>query len=198
MWRKRIAPSETSPAVVKGVVYVGDWSGRVYAFAERTGKLWWTAQLHGEVKGGVAVAGRSVYVADYSSHVYALNAANGKLRWQASAQPRLGSTGRFYATPSVAYGRVYVGATDGKVYSFGAASGNLIWSTSTGGYVYSSTAVWHDRVYAGSYSHTLLLLRRRNRRDPLDASTPTGRSRARRRSSPAGSTSPRWPGRRTP
>ena len=29
----------------------------------------------------------------------------------------------------------------------------LRWSTSTGGYVYSSTAVWHDRVYAGSYSH---------------------------------------------
>ena len=83
-----------------------------------------------------------------------LNAANGRIRWEASAQPRFGSTGRFYATPSVAYGRVYVGATDGKVYSFGAASGDLRWSTSTGGYVYSSTAVWHDRVYAGSYSHS--------------------------------------------
>ena len=40
------------------------------------------------------------------------------------------------------------------MYSFGASSGDLRWSTSTGGYVYSSTAVWHDRVYAGSYSHT--------------------------------------------
>jgi outer membrane protein assembly factor BamB len=47
---------------------------------------------------------------------------------------------------------VYVGATDGKVYSFGAQSGKLRWSQSTGGYVYSSTAVWRDRVYAGSYS----------------------------------------------
>ena len=47
---------------------------------------------------------------------------------------------------------MYVGATDGKVYSFGAASGKLRWSQSTGGYVYSSTAVWRDRVYAGSYS----------------------------------------------
>jgi outer membrane protein assembly factor BamB len=47
---------------------------------------------------------------------------------------------------------VYVGATDGKVYSFGAESGKLRWSQSTGGYVYSSTAVWRDRVYAGSYS----------------------------------------------
>ena len=60
-------------------------------------------------------------------------------------QPRFGSTGNFYATPALAYGRVYVGATDGKVYSFGASSGKLRWSQSTGGYVYSSAAVWRSR-----------------------------------------------------
>jgi hypothetical protein len=67
-------------------------------------------------------------------------------------QPRFGSTGNFYATPTLAYGRVYIGATDGKLYSFGASSGKLRWSQSTGGYVYSSAAVWRDRVYVGSYS----------------------------------------------
>src|SRR5207244_13227279 len=29
----------------------------------------------------------------------------------------------------------------------------LRWWRSTGGYVYSSPAVWRDRVFAGSYSH---------------------------------------------
>ncbi len=48
---------------------------------------------------------------------------------------------------------MYIGATDGKVYSFGADTGKLRWSTSTGGYVYASPAVWRERVYAGSYSH---------------------------------------------
>jgi glucose dehydrogenase len=67
-------------------------------------------------------------------------------------QPRFGSSGNFYATPALAYGRVYIGATDGKMYSFGATTGKLRWSESTGGYVYSSAAVWRDRVYAGSYS----------------------------------------------
>jgi outer membrane protein assembly factor BamB len=37
------------------------------------------------------------------------------------------------------------------VYSFGAASGKLRWSHDTGGYVYSSPAVWKRRVLAGSY-----------------------------------------------
>jgi hypothetical protein len=48
---------------------------------------------------------------------------------------------------------VYIGATDGKMYSFGATTGKLRWSQSTGGYVYSSPAVWRGRIYVGSYSH---------------------------------------------
>jgi outer membrane protein assembly factor BamB len=152
-WRHVIGPSETSPLINRGVAYVGDWRGRVYAYSVLTGHVWWTAQLGGEIKGGVALSGGRIYVADYSSHVYALDAGTGKIIWRSSAQERFGATGRFYATPTVAYGRVYVGATDGKVYSFGAATGKLRWSTSTGGYVYSSTAVDDDRVYAGSYSH---------------------------------------------
>jgi outer membrane protein assembly factor BamB len=152
IWRREIGPSESSPVVAGGAVFVGDWDGRVWALRRRTGKPFWVTKLHGQVKGGLAVSGNRLFVGDYSGHVYALNATSGKVVWQAKAQPRFGSAGNFYATPSVAYGRVYVGATDGKVYSFGAASGKLRWSQSTGGYVYSSTAVWRDRVYAGSYS----------------------------------------------
>jgi outer membrane protein assembly factor BamB len=115
-------------------------------------------RLQGQVKGGVAISGNRLYVGDYSGHLYALNATTGKILWEAHVQPRFGSTGNFYATPTLAYGRVYIGSTDGKMYSFGASSGKLRWSQSTGGYVYSSAAVWHSRVYVGSYSHTFFCL----------------------------------------
>ena len=152
LWKKTIGPSESSPLVVGASVYVGDWDGRVWALRRTTGATRWVTDVAGEVKGGVAITGNRLFVGDYSGHLYALNATTGKVLWKAHSQPRLGSTGTFYATPAVAYGRVYVGATDGKMYSFGAASGKLRWSTSTGGYVYSSAAIWHQRVYAGSYS----------------------------------------------
>jgi outer membrane protein assembly factor BamB len=154
IWRRTIGPSESSPVVVGGTVFVGDWNGRVWALRRKTGKPYWVTKLQGQVKSGVAIAGNRLYVGDYSGHVYALSLTTGKILWQAKAQPRFGNTGRFYATPAVAYGRVYVGATDGKMYSFGASSGKLRWSHGTGGYVYSSAAVWRDRVFAGSYSHT--------------------------------------------
>jgi outer membrane protein assembly factor BamB len=152
LWRRRIGPSETSPVVSGASVFVGDWNGRVWALRRTSGETRWVTTVQGPVKGAVAISGSRVFVGDYSGHLYALSYTTGKVLWSAKVQPRFGTGGRFYATPSAAYGRVYVGATDGKVYSFGAATGKLRWSQSTGGYVYSSTAVWRDRVYAGSYS----------------------------------------------
>ena len=158
LWRRTIGPSESSPVVVGATIFVGDWNGRVWALRHRSGKPRWVTRLHAQVKSGVAISGNRLYVGDYSGHLYSLNASSGRIVWQANVQPRLGSSGNFYATPALAYGRVYVGATDGKMYSFGAESGKLRWSQSTGGYVYSSPAVWRDRVYVGSYSHRFFCL----------------------------------------
>jgi outer membrane protein assembly factor BamB len=150
-WRRRIGPTESSPLVVDGLVYVGDWNGKVYALDGRTGRVRWSYSTGDKVKDAVAYSGGRVYVGSYDHHVYALTARTGKLVWRASAQQRLGTQGRFYSTPAVAYGRVYIGGTDGKVYSFGATSGKLRWSHGTGRYVYASPAVWNRRVYVGSY-----------------------------------------------
>jgi outer membrane protein assembly factor BamB len=154
-WRRRIGPSESSPLVQAGLVYVGDWNGGVYAFSAATGKLRWRYTAGGKVKDGLALSGRRLFFGAYDAHVYALDARTGKLIWKASSQPRLGHSGEFYATPAIAYGRVFIGSTDGKEYAFGAATGHLLWSHSTGGYVYSSAAVWRRRIFAGSYSGSL-------------------------------------------
>jgi outer membrane protein assembly factor BamB len=151
-WRTRIGPTESSPLVADGRVYVGDWRGRVYALNAKTGAVRWTFQGRGRIKGGIAKSGNRLYVATYKGYLYAIRARTGTVIWRTRSQDRLGGRGQFYSTPAVAYGRVYIGSTDGKVYSFGAASGKLRWSKGTGGYVYASPAVWRQTVYAGSYS----------------------------------------------
>jgi outer membrane protein assembly factor BamB len=153
-WKVSMAPTESSPLVAGGLVYVGDWSGKLYALNAKSGRVVWTYQTGDKVKDGVAYAGGRVYFGSYDHHVYALNARTGRLVWKTSAQQRLGATGTFYSTPAVAYGRVYIGGTDGKMYSFGATSGKLRWSHGTGSYVYASPAVWNRRVFAGSYDGT--------------------------------------------
>jgi outer membrane protein assembly factor BamB len=151
-WRTRIGPTESSPLVAGGSVYVGDWRGRVYALDEKTGAVRWAFQGKGRIKGAVAKSGNRLYVGTYDGYLYALRATTGKVIWRTRSQDRLGGRGQFYSTPAVAYGRVYIGSTDRKVYSYGAASGKLRWSQGTGGYVYASPAVWEKTVYVGSYS----------------------------------------------
>ena len=152
-WRRVIGPTESSPLVADGIVYVGDWSGRVYALSELTGRTRWVFRTGGKVKGSASLAHGRIYIGSYDGHVYALDTRTGRRIWKASGQPRLGRAGTFYSTPAVAYGRVYIGSTDGKVYSFGAMSGRLRWSHGTGGYVYASPAIWRQLVLVGSYDH---------------------------------------------
>jgi outer membrane protein assembly factor BamB len=157
-WRHRIGPSETSPLVADGRVYVGDWHGDVWALAAGDGHILWRTRVGGKLKGGVALSGNRLYVGSYDGHLSCLDARTGRKIWRSAAQPGLAGLGSFYATPALAYGRVYVGSTDGKMYSFGATSGKLRWSHSTGGYVYSSAAVAHERVFVGSYGGSFLAL----------------------------------------
>ncbi len=157
-WRRITGLNESSPLVVDGRVYVGDWDGRVWAFDARTGRTRWTFRTDGRIKGSLAHAGGRVYVGAYDGRVYAIHARTGKLAWRASAQPRLGGRGTFYSTPAAAYGRIFIGSTDGKVYAYGATSGRLLWSQSTGGYVYGSPAIWRRLVLVGSYDHAFYAL----------------------------------------
>ena len=90
--------------------------------------------------------------------MHAIRQSSGKRIWSATTNgARFGtSSGQFYATPALAYGRVYIGNTDSNVYSFSASSGKLAWRTGTEGYVYASAAVAQvpggkPTVYLGSY-----------------------------------------------
>ncbi|HZT93028.1 MAG TPA: PQQ-binding-like beta-propeller repeat protein [Gaiellaceae bacterium] len=154
-WRKTLGASETSPLLVGNRIYVGDYNGRVYCLRSGDGKVLWTFQAGGAVKGAVAYDRGRVFFGAYDGKLYALRASDGKLIWRAkSNRDWLGGHGQFYSTPTVAYSRVYLGSTDGHVYSFGEQSGELRWSYRTRGFVYGSPAVWRRRVFVGSYDHT--------------------------------------------
>ena len=77
-WRKEIGPSESSPLLWRGLLYVGDWRGIVYCYVARTGELKWTYRTKGEIKGALALASERLFVASYDHSVYALDPLTGK------------------------------------------------------------------------------------------------------------------------
>ena len=151
-WRRSLAPTESSPLVAHGLVYIGDWHGDVSAFDARTGATRWRTHTSGAIKGSLALSGRRLFIGNYAGEMLSLDARNGRVLW------RSGGHGRFYSSPAVAYGRVYIGSLDDGVYAFGAASGHVLWSRPTGGYVYASPAVWRRTILIGSYDHDFYAL----------------------------------------
>ena len=151
-WRRAIGPSESSPLVAAGTVYIGDQDGHVYAFSSGNGRLRWSYDTGAPIKASASLAYGRIYIGNYAGELFALSARTGRLAWRSTG------FGNFYSTAAVDAGRVYVGSLDGHVYALSARTGSLLWSFGTGSYVYASPAVWHGLVLIGSYDHTFYVI----------------------------------------
>jgi hypothetical protein len=116
----------SSPVAANGVIYVGSFDSKLYAFAaagcgQSSCPPLWTAPTEDRIFSTPAVSAGVVYVGSYDSRLYAFNAAG---CGQPSCPPLWTSTptgGRIGSSPLVAGGMVYVGSWDHKLYAFNAA-----------------------------------------------------------------------------
>ena len=165
IWKRSLpGRAESSPLVIDGTVYFGCENDQLFALNTRNGHSRWATTLGGPVKSAPAFHDGTIFVGDYGGDMNAVNAKTGAIRWQtASLGQGFGTSGEFYSTPAVAFGRVYAGNNDDRVYSFDEKTGEIAWSFSTGGYVYSSpavagTAATPPTVYIGSFDGNLYAL----------------------------------------
>jgi outer membrane protein assembly factor BamB len=165
LW-KHLLPgrAESSPLVIDGTVYFGCEDGQLFALSTRNGHVRWATTLGGPIKSAPAYRRGVLYVGDYGGYMNAVDAKTGAIRWQTGSLGQgFGTSGEFYSTPALAYGRVYAGNNDHRVYSFDQKDGTLAWSYSTGGYVYSGPVVANTRhtgptVYIGSFDGNVYAL----------------------------------------
>lgn len=165
LWRRPLpGRAESSPAVVGDTLYFGCENDQLFALSTGNGRLRWATTLGGPVKSAPAYRHGILYVGDYGGDMNAVVAKTGKLKWQSGSLGQgFGTSGEFYSTPALAFGRVYAGNNDDRVYSFDQRTGALAWSYSTGGYVYSGPAVAATRdtpptVYIGSFDGNIYAL----------------------------------------
>ncbi|HKI66895.1 MAG TPA: PQQ-binding-like beta-propeller repeat protein [Solirubrobacterales bacterium] len=169
LWKRSLpGRAESSPLVVGRSVYFGCEDGNLYSLSTRNGHVRWATQLGGAIKAAPAYRRGVLFVGDYGGEMNAVRARDGKLLWQSGSLGQgFGTSGEFYSTPAVAYGRVYAGNNDTRVYSFDQQDGTLAWSYSTGGYAYSGPAVANTNhtgptVYIGSFDGNVYALNAKN------------------------------------
>src|SRR5260370_11719771 len=67
-----------SPAVAKGIVYVGSNDHKLYAFKATNGQKLWSAPTGDTITSSPAVANGVVYVGSWDHKLYAFNATSGR------------------------------------------------------------------------------------------------------------------------
>lgn len=159
----------SSPAVARGVVYIGSGDGNLYAVDQETGALKWKFPTRSRVASSPAVDGELVFFASYDGNFYAVDIATGKMKWSYKTAGERRFAGKhlhgsvplgetmpdpfdFYlSSPTVLNGVVYFGSGDGNVYTLDAASGTLKWKFQTGDVVHASPAIAGGALFIGSW-----------------------------------------------
>lgn len=144
-----------SPAVAKGLVYVGNAKGTLLALNATTGALVWRYDTGSFIRSSITVVNNVVYFCSDNSNVYALNASTGVKLWSFLTQ---GSGNSMLSSPAVVDNVVYVGAGDNNIYALNASTGAKLWSYATGNGVGSSPAVANGVVYVSSDDGNLYAL----------------------------------------
>ena len=147
-----IGISESSPAVVSGVLYAGSEFDGFKAIDTATGAIKWTFASGLIVNSSPTIANGVVYVGASSfgsskdnDKLYALDAQTGVKKWEFKTP----DGGPDYSSPIVSGGIVYIGA-GGTLYAVDAASGTQKWAAKpAGGLIFSSPVVAEGVAYLG-------------------------------------------------
>jgi outer membrane protein assembly factor BamB len=145
-----------SPAVDDRNVYIGDYSGWLYAVDKLTGDLVWESQLGGSIGASPVLLGEILFIAvEYpvpDGKVFVLRAQTGEVVWQS---PSLGHHPHSSVSIDAASGLLFVGANNGVLFCFDYVQGRQRWSYQTGGAIKSTVAVAEAEVYFTSWDGKL-------------------------------------------
>jgi outer membrane protein assembly factor BamB len=154
-----------TPFVDRGRVYIGTYSGEVYALSTTDGDNVWVYPPKGEgyvgaVVGRTIVANGTVYTSSSDGNVYALNATNGRREWKTEWEADRGLPEKLWTSPTVAGDTLYISTFDGHIYSLSARTGAFLsWSFESTASFASSPVVVGDTIFLGSFDRHLYAVR---------------------------------------
>jgi polyvinyl alcohol dehydrogenase (cytochrome) len=165
-----------TPIIADGVVYIGDWTGRLWVLDAETGDEIWTRDLDtSRIQAAVAIDDDRVFVGAFDPRIVALDRETGDEVWQATVDDH--PMASVFGSPIHVDGLVIVGVASyenvagaedfsfrGSVVALDAATGDEVWRYWTtegddtegpGVSVWSTPAVDLDRehVYVGTGQH---------------------------------------------
>lgn len=144
---------EGTPAIVAGVVYIGDLDGSLYALDLATGEQKWVQKLEGGFTASPAVRDGLIFIGDYDGRFYCVRAEDGKLLWQYEAEAEIDGSANFFKD------RVLFGSQDATLYCLRAKTGELIWKHAIEDQIRCSPTIVEGRCFVAGCDGQLHIIR---------------------------------------
>lgn len=142
----------SSPTVVDGTVYFGNWENYAFALDAATGEELWRFEANDDMLTAATVSDGTVYIGSRDTRMYALDATTGEKQWDFKTQGPITES-----TPTVAHGNLYFASNGGKTYALDAETGDRRWDADVRGY-WSAPTVVGSTLYIGSTDDNLYAL----------------------------------------
>lgn len=142
----------STAAVTSDFVYIGSYSGTLYCFEKRTGKLVWLRKLGDTIGSSPYINGVELVVAvettSPNGYLVKLNISNGETIWRSQNLGEQAHSSPSYDPDS---GLILVGVNNSTVQAFDEKSGRLAWSKRVGGPVKGSILISNGRGYFNTW-----------------------------------------------
>ncbi|MCA9710287.1 MAG: PQQ-binding-like beta-propeller repeat protein [Myxococcales bacterium] len=151
----------STPAVVDGVVYVGDWAGALRAYDLADGRERWVAEVDAQVNDSPLVTDDAVYFADGGGWLHAVARADGAPLWSVELDAH--EYANIFSSPVLAGDRLVIGVASielatvqrdytfrGAVVALDPATGDELWrfyTTTDDAEAGAGVSVWSSAAY---------------------------------------------------
>lgn len=146
----------TTPIVHGDLVYVGTYSGQVYALTIDRGTERWVYPRTGSIGaivGMPVIANETIYISSSDGRVYALDTTYGDLKWK--SEPSADKL-KLWTSPTVMDDTLYVSTFDGYIYALSLETGELLdWSFKSEAGFASSPVIDEGTIFLGSFDRYL-------------------------------------------
>jgi outer membrane protein assembly factor BamB/tRNA A-37 threonylcarbamoyl transferase component Bud32 len=135
-----------TPAVDRGIVYVGSYDHNLYALKTSQGEFVWKYATDGGIVSKPAIHDNNVIFGSEDHRLHVVNSRDGKVVWTYYTE------GPVRSSPFVAEGHVFIGSDDGYLHAVNLFTGRDAWRIEAGAPVRSTpfVSVADEAIYFGT------------------------------------------------
>lgn len=145
----------SSPAYLKGAIYIGNDNGKLYKIDVNNGKIINSTNLGSMINSDVSIFNEKIFISANNNNFYCLDDSLNIL-WTKNLNTKTINSNCFDST------YVYIAGINGYVYCLNQSDGTEIWKFKTGGTITGSPIINNDKIFIGSFDKNIYCLNKNN------------------------------------